>query len=127
MAIGSITEIARKIIKKNERYKAFIKTRFGFGFDVVLDCALLPSPYASSFAGFVELSTSVWFGVGGVFSSAWNTIGKWLAAKKNAGAAPGEELPDDMSTTSLVGGGLIAGDSIAALVLGVIGLLSLVK
>ena len=39
----------------------------------------------------------------------------------------GGELPDDMSTTSLVGGGLIAGDSIAALVLGIIGLLSLVK
>ena len=29
--------------------------------------------------------------------------------------------------TSLVGGGLIAGDSIAALILGIIGLLSLVR
>ena len=32
-----------------------------------------------------------------------------------------------MSVTSLVGGGLIAGDSIAALILGIIGLLALVK
>jgi hypothetical protein len=33
-------------------------------------------------------------------------------------------LPADMSTASLVGGGLIAGDAIAALSVGLIGLLS---
>ena len=33
-------------------------------------------------------------------------------------------LPSDMSTTSLVGGGLIAGDSLAALGLGIAGLLA---
>jgi hypothetical protein len=31
-------------------------------------------------------------------------------------------MPEDMSTTSLVGGGLIAGDSLAALGLGIAGL-----
>ena len=125
VAIGIGTEVARKVIKQNERYKAWLKTRNGFGFDVVLDCVLLPSPYASSFAGFVELTTCIWWGMGGVFSSAWNTLSKRAAAKKAAAAPAGEaaeELPEDMSTTSLVGGGLIAGDSIAALVLGVIGL-----
>jgi hypothetical protein len=34
-----------------------------------------------------------------------------------------EELPEDMSTMSLVGGGLIAGDSLAALALGIWGLM----
>ncbi len=127
VGIGLFTEVARKVIKQNERYQTWIKTRTGFGFDLFLDCALLPSPYASSFAGFVELSTSIWWGVGGVFSSLWNTIAQRAAAKKAEGQAAAEELPDDMSTTSLVGGGLIAGDSLAALVLGVIGLLALVK
>jgi uncharacterized oligopeptide transporter (OPT) family protein len=127
VGIGLVTEAARKIIKKNARYQGWIKTRGGGAFDLVLDCALLPSPYASSFAGFVELTTSLWWGAGGVFSSVWNTLAKRQAAKKAESAPAGEELPEDMSTTSLVGGGLIAGDSIAALVLGIIGLLSLVK
>ncbi|APR78469.1 Hypothetical protein A7982_03816 [Minicystis rosea] len=127
VAIGLVTEGARKAIKQNARYKEWIKTKNGFGFDLALDCVLLPSPYASSFAGFVELTTSLWWGVGGVFSSAWNTLTERAAAKKAKNAPAEEALPDDMSTTSLVGGGLIAGDSIAALVLGVIGLLALVK
>jgi uncharacterized oligopeptide transporter (OPT) family protein len=127
VAIGLVTEAARKVIKQNERYKAWIKTQNGFVFDLILDCAILPSPYASSFAGFVELETSLWWGAGGVFSSVWNTLAGRAQAKKSEGAPAGEELPEDMSTTSLVGGGLIAGDSIAALVLGVIGLLALVK
>jgi uncharacterized oligopeptide transporter (OPT) family protein len=127
VAIGMWTEAGRKFIKANARYKAWIKTRGGYAFDLVLDCALLPSPYASSFAGFIELSTSLWWGVGGLFSSVWNTIAKLPKGEKPDAAVAGEELPEDMSTTSLVGGGLIAGDSIAALALGVIGLLSLVK
>jgi len=36
------------------------------------------------------------------------------------------QLPSNMSTTSLVGGGLIAGDSLAALSVGVYGLLKTV-
>jgi len=35
-------------------------------------------------------------------------------------------VPDDMSTTSLVGGGLIAGDALAALGIGIAGLLTTV-
>ncbi len=119
LAIGLVTEIARKAIKGNARYQAWIKSKNGFAFDFTLDAVLLPSPYASSFAGFVELLTSLWWGAGGVFSSIWNTVAKRAASKETAA---GGEIPDDMSTTSLVGGGLIAGDSIAALVLGVMGL-----
>ncbi len=126
VAIGFVIEALRKIIKGSERYKTFIKTRGGYVTDLVLDCAVLPSPYASSFAGFVEFTTNMWWGVGGLFSSVWNTIAKRRQAK-HAPVTPGEELPEDMSTTSLVGGGLIAGDSIAALVLGIIGLMALMK
>jgi uncharacterized oligopeptide transporter (OPT) family protein len=125
VAIGLFTEAARKVIKKNERYQEWIKSKGGYVFDLVLDCALLPSPYASSFAGFVELSTSIWWGIGGAFSSAWNAITKRLAAGKPKGEA--DELPEDMSTTSLVGGGLLAGDALASTLIGIIGLLSLMK
>lgn len=119
VGIGLVVEVLRKVIKGDARYQAWAKTREGFGFDVVLDCVLLPSPYASSFAGFVEKLTCIWWGIGGIFSSAWNTLAK-RAAKKGAAAS---EVPDDMSTTSLVGGGLLAGDSIAALALGIGGMI----
>jgi uncharacterized oligopeptide transporter (OPT) family protein len=151
VGIGLVTEIARKIIKANASYREWAKKGTGLVFDFLFDAVLLPSPYASSFAGFVEFGTSMWLGVGGIVSSIWNTITERLEKQKkeakekerekgkapispfqapgeDADAAPKEEdLPEDMSTTSLLGGGLIAGDSIAALVLGVIGLLSLVK
>ena len=39
----------------------------------------------------------------------------------------GDVLPEDMSTTSLVGGGLIAGEALFALALGIAGLVALVK
>ncbi|MBI1947620.1 MAG: OPT/YSL family transporter [Deltaproteobacteria bacterium] len=123
VGIGFAFEVVRKLVKTNARYQEWKKTGGGSVFDFVFDAFLAPSPYASSFAGFVDLPTSLWFGTGGVVSSAWNTISKRLLPKK----AEDAELPEDMSTTSLAGGGLIAGDAIAALVLGIIGLLALVK
>jgi uncharacterized oligopeptide transporter (OPT) family protein len=85
--------------------------------EFVVDAVLLPSPYALSFGGFVSLHTSLWFGAGGVFSSLWET----LAARRRGGRAGA--LPSDMSATSLIGGGLIAGDALAALGLGIAALL----
>ncbi|MDP3503506.1 MAG: OPT/YSL family transporter [Myxococcales bacterium] len=123
-AIGLVTEIVRKVVKGNTRYREWIKTQLGFGFDFCFDCFLVPSPYASSFAGFVGFKTSVWFAIGGSASSFVNWWGKKRAPVAKEGA---EGLPEDMSTTSLLGGGLIAGDSIAALATGVAGLLSLGK
>ena len=122
-AIGLVTEIVRKIVKGNARYREWIKSQVGFGFDFCFDCFLVPSPYASSFAGFVGFSTSVWFSIGGSVSSFVN----WWGKKRAPVVKEGEGLPEDMSTTSLLGGGLIAGDSIAALATGVAGLLSLGK
>jgi len=79
---------------------------------------VLPSAYASSFGGFVNLPTSTWFAAGGVVASIANSMPK----RKDQGPA----LPEDMSTASLVGGGLIAGDALAALGLGLAGLLATV-
>lgn len=118
-----MTEGVRKVIKGLAAYKTWIMTKAGHTFDFCFDSFLMPSPYASSFAGFVEFSTSMWFGGGGVLASLWNAANKHLAKP----AANEEALPEDMSILSLVGGGLIAGDSIAALVLGVLGLLSLMN
>jgi uncharacterized oligopeptide transporter (OPT) family protein len=115
--IGFATELLRKFIKSREAYQRFVKAgKVGFSTDFVLDAVVLPSPYASSFGGFVNLLTSAWFAAGGVFASFVNSLPK---DRKKAPA-----LPEDMSTISLVGGGLIAGDALAALGLGIAGLLA---
>ena len=120
VAIGFAIQLARKVIKSNAAYKRFVNTgRAGFATDFAIDAIVLPSPYALSFGGFVNLHTSLWFGAGGIASSAFNAL-----ARPNA--IPGEALPEDMSTTSLFGGGLIAGDAIAALGIGVAGLVATV-
>jgi len=124
IALGLLFEIARKLLKRNRRYKAFVAgSRTGFATDFVLDSFLLPSPYASSFGGFVELLTCIWWAGGGTLSSMFDT----LATKfKSAGQNQTADVPADMSTMSLVGGGLIAGDSLAALSVGIYGLLTTV-
>jgi hypothetical protein len=90
----------------------------------MVDSVFLPSPYASSFGGFVELNTLYWWTGGGTLSSAFDTFQKRLKARTTK--AGNEEVPLDMGTMSLVGGGLIARDSLAALNLGIYGLLKTV-
>jgi uncharacterized oligopeptide transporter (OPT) family protein len=120
VAIGFVTEVLRKLIKSRAAYRRFVETsKAGFATDFVLDSALLPSPYASSFGGFVNLPTSAWFAAGGVLASAIKSVPKRNDQRSAA-------LPEDMSTASLVGGGLIAGDALAALGLGIAGLLATV-
>ena len=117
IGFGLGVEVLRKLIKRHRGYQAFVASgRAGFATDFCVDALVLPSPYAFSFGGFVNLPTSLWFGAGGVISSLINT----LAPKPKD-----DDLPADMSSTSLVGGGLIAGDALAALGLGVAGLLTL--
>lgn len=122
LMLGLLVEITRKLLKGNRRYKQFsTRSRRGRVTDFVLDAVIIPSPYASSFGGFVELLTSIWWTVGGVLASVFD----WAHGKLRAGGSrPGDgELPADMSTMSLVGGGLIAGDSLAALSVGIYALL----
>ncbi len=121
VAIGLVTQLLRQAIKANGRYQSWIAgSRAGFATDFALDAAILPSPYASSFGGFVNLPTSAWFAAGGVFSSVVDTL-----AKRRQRAGIKSVLPSDMSSTSLLGGGLIAGDALAALGLGLMGLAAL--
>ncbi|MGE5667347.1 MAG: OPT/YSL family transporter [Betaproteobacteria bacterium] len=117
VALGFATEVLRKVIKSRAGYRRFVAAgKVGFAVDFLLDAIVLPSPYASSFGGFLNLPTSTWFAAGGVVSSFFNSL------PRRDTRAPA--LPSDMSTTSLIGGGLIAGDALAALGLGIVGLLS---
>jgi uncharacterized oligopeptide transporter (OPT) family protein len=120
--LGLAIEVVRKSIKRIPGYKEFAAgSKTGRTVDFLLDAVFLCSPYASSFGGFVELPTVLWWTLGGVGASLFDT---WQAkAKKATGTAEGE-LPSDMSTVSLSGGGLIAGDSLAALSVGVYRLLT---
>jgi uncharacterized oligopeptide transporter (OPT) family protein len=121
VALGFAFQAARKWLFSRPGYQRW-KARGSAqaNADFVLDAVLLPSPYAFSFGCFLGLATSAWFAVGGIVSSAVAT----LAQRRRRGADDG--LPSDMSSTSLIGGGLIAGDALAALGLGMAGLLATV-
>jgi hypothetical protein len=145
IVLGLMIGIARKLIKSRSRYKKFVAaSRTGKVTDFLLDAVFLSSPYASSFGGFVELPTVLWWTAGGVGAALYNGMMARLSARRSrslrknlpseapdaSGGVPAacttsaaEGLPSDMSTTSLVGGGLIAGDSLAALSVGIYGLL----
>ena len=119
LAIGLVTEILRKAIRASARYRRFVEQgRAGHACDFLLDAVVLPSPYASSFGGFVNLPAVAWMAAGGVLAS----VVESRARPPSRDAA----LPEDMSTTSLIGGGLIAGDALAALGFGIAGLLAVV-
>ncbi|HVE52894.1 MAG TPA: OPT/YSL family transporter, partial [Ramlibacter sp.] len=96
IALGLVVEALRKAL----RPRSFM-----------VDAILLPSPYAMSLGGFVNLATVLWFAAGGVVAS--------LLERRTARRS---DLPEDMSGTSLAGGGLIAGDALAALGIGLVGL-----
>lgn len=117
VGIGLATEILRKVIRASDRYRAFVeRSQRGKVADFVLDAVVLPSPYASSFGGFVNLPAAAWMAAGGVVAS--------LAESRTRPASKDATLPEDMSTASLIGGGLIAGDALAALGFGIAGLLA---
>ena len=121
LAIGFVVQVARKQLFGSAAWQRFAQsgTR-GRVTDFTVDAVLLPSPYAFSFGAFFGIATGAWFAAGGVISG----IADW-AGKRFGKNQPGEDaLPADMSATSLIGGGLIAGDALAALGLGIAGLLA---
>jgi hypothetical protein len=120
LAFGMVTEVMRKLLYANGRYRLFTeRSKFGFAVGWTMDSILLSSPYALSFGGFVELPVAAWFAIGGILTSIVNTIDATRPRKRDEG------VPEDMSTMSLIGGGLVAGESLYALGVGVIGLLAL--
>ncbi|MCS6799321.1 MAG: OPT/YSL family transporter [Myxococcota bacterium] len=126
IAIGLVTELLRKLLRAWKAYVRFTQRgKLGFATGFVVDAFILPTPYASSFGGFVDFTTSLWFGLGGIVASYAQTLEK--AARSGRAADVGEpEVPEDMSTNSLVGGGIIAGASLAALAYGIYRLLGTV-
>jgi uncharacterized oligopeptide transporter (OPT) family protein len=122
IGLGMIIEALRKVIRNHPRYQQFVdSSAAGRATGFLLDAVFLPSPYAAAFGGFVERITIFWWTAGGVATLAWDSLQAKLSSRR--GKAAPDELPSDMSTTSLIGGGLIAGDSLAALGIGIIGLL----
>jgi hypothetical protein len=120
VAIGLLVQAIRLRLFAMPRYRRWAAGGRGpRAADWLLDAVLLPSPYAYSFGTFFGFATSAWFAVGGVVAAIADAI------RARLGRDPEEEdLPADMSTVSLVGGGLIAGDALAALGLGLLGLLA---
>ena len=118
LAIGLVIAIVRRLLAVSPSYQSWIKSGSrGFAIGWIVDAILFSSPYASSTGGFLDLKVSLWFAAGGVASS----LLAWYAnARKRRGGA--DDLPSDMSATSLVGGGLIAGESLYALGAGLFGL-----
>jgi len=123
--LGLAIEVCRKIIKRNSRYHKWVNSSHtGRKTDFVLDTFILPSPYAASFGGFVDLLTTLWWAAGGTLATVFDAVMAWRN-KNNSGSGE-SQIPTDMSTMSLVGGGLIAGDSLAALSVGIYGLFTTV-
>ena len=126
IVLGLVIQIIRKVLQRSAGYQAWrTQSATNKTIDFILDALIIASPYASSFGGFVDFTTSVWFGLGGIFASLFN----WAEERRRVGhvsgsPGEGEALPEDMSTTSLVGGGLIAGESLFALFLGLSGLIA---
>ncbi|SOZ09215.1 OPT/YSL family transporter [Cupriavidus taiwanensis] len=117
LGIGLATALLRRAILGHPAWQRFARSgRRGQAADFVLDAVILPSPYASSFGGFVNLAAAAWMAAGGVLASVGAALG--------APGAGRQGLPRDMNTASLLGGGLIAGDALAALAIGMAGLLS---
>ena len=79
-------------MKANAAYKALRGERPARLRDrLPLRRGVLPSPYASSFGGFVNLHTSLWFGGGGILSSFVNTRREEEARAGGEGDARGHE------------------------------------
>ena len=124
IGIGMATETVRKILRFNSAYQAWkIRNAGTRAADFIVDAIIVPSPYASSFGGFVDWFTSLWFALGGIFSS----LCQWALDRSRAGAPKAQDPLQDIGSLSLAGGGLIAGEALAFLTLGILGILSLVR
>lgn len=118
LAFGVLSELLRKTLLKTDGYVRFTRAgRVGFACGWLVDAVFLSSPYALSLGGFVELFVAVWFAAGGILASLVQSVGKKPQT---------DDVPEDMSMLSLLGGGLIAGEALLALGLGILGLLTLV-
>jgi len=121
IGIGLLVEILRKLIKNRRSFKEFaVRGPVGRVTSFLLDAVFLPSPYAFAFGGFVELPTILWWSFGGIAGSLYEVAEARLSSRSKNRAEG--ELPSDMSSTSLIGGGCIAGDALSALAIALYGI-----
>jgi uncharacterized oligopeptide transporter (OPT) family protein len=121
-AIGFVTEVLRKVLKRWDAYGRFVGSgAIGFAVGWLVDAVVLSSPYASSTGGFLEISTAAWFAAGSVLAVFFSP----RRAPPTAPEEKGDALPEDMSSASLIGGGLIAGESLYTLGAAIAALLAL--
>lgn len=119
--IGLGMQLVRLLLKRWSRYRAFATgSKRGYAVDWLIDAVLLPSPYAIGFGAFINLSIAANFAAGGSIGS---LMDHRAASRREGAASGGAPTPSDMSASSLLGGGLIAGEALTALALGVTGLL----
>jgi uncharacterized oligopeptide transporter (OPT) family protein len=117
IVLGFAIQLARKLLMDRDAWRRFASgSRLGRVTDWLVDAVFLASPYASSFGTFFNVPTSAWLAAGSMVAD----LSKHLAPRR----PQDKDLPADMSTVSLIGGGLIAGDALAALGLGLVGLAS---
>ena len=125
IGVGFVVQVIRKILQRSDRYQKWrVASDRNKTIDFVIDAIVVASPYASGFGGFVEFTTALWFGLGGIVASIVNFLAERQKIHLSGSPGEGEALPEDMSSTSLIGGGLIAGESLFALVMGILGLVA---
>ena len=125
VCIGFAMQLLRTLLKQAKHYQRFVASgKRGARTDWLVDALLFPSPYALVFGGFINLPAAAYFAAGGVIASWLEHRRAGTAAKASSNPfSPDKPVAQDMSTASLLGGGLIAGEAIAALALGISGLL----
>ncbi len=124
--IGLLIQVVRKILQRWQGYQRWrVAGRLNKTADFTIDALVFASPYASSFGGFVEFTTALWFGLGGIFASIFNWVEeRRRTAAQGGSSGEGVEQIEDMSTTSLLGGGLIAGEALFYLAVGISGMVA---
>ena len=123
IAAGFVIESLRKIIKANASYQRFVRSGPRVGPPILFWMpSSSPAPTPRPLAASLIFTSVAWFTIGGLFGSLLDLRKERRRALRQLPVG-GAGLPDDMSDPSLIGGGLIAGDSLAALGLGLWGLL----
>jgi hypothetical protein len=118
--LGLVVEVLRKLLRASARYRAFVERPAlappSAGSRTRCSC---PAPRLRP----RHLHRAA---DGAVVGKRWHRLLVWNTLAGGGARAATDELPADMSTTSLVGGGLIAGESLFYLAVALIGLSALV-
>ena len=118
-ALGVLLALVRRFARRvgPEGIPTFSSNRTA---DFLLDAIICPTPFALSFGGFVSFGTAAWFALGSVVRSLWEEATARRQSEGAAGAPGAGDGSAEMGGPSLVGGGLIAGETLAYVALGLV-------